>query len=50
MNLKPNISIIMSVYNGQPYVKEAVKSILNQSYKNFEFIIVNDASTDGTLK
>ena len=40
----------MSVYNGQPYVKEAVKSILNQSYKNFEFIIVNDASTDGTLK
>ena len=36
----------MSVYNGMPYLKEAVKSILNQSYKNLEFIIVDDASTD----
>jgi len=40
----------MAVYNGMPYLKDAVKSILNQSYKNFEFIIVNDASTDGTFK
>jgi GT2 family glycosyltransferase len=40
----------MSVYNGMPYLEEAVKSIINQTYKDFEFIIVNDASTDGTLK
>lgn len=46
----PKISVVMAVYNGMPYVKEAVGSILNQSYKNFEFIIVNDASTDETLK
>lgn len=38
----------MSVYNGMPYLPEAVRSILNQTYKNFEFIIVDDASTDGT--
>ncbi len=40
----------MSVYNGMPYLIDAVKSILNQSYKNLEFVIVDDASTDGTLK
>lgn len=44
------ISVIMSVYNGMPYLAEAVRSILNQTYKNFEFIIVDDASTDGTWK
>ena len=38
----------MSVYNGMPYLKEAVDSILKQRYKNFEFIIVDDASTDGS--
>lgn len=46
----PKISVIMAVYNGMPYLREAVKSILNESYKNFEFIIVNDKSTDSTLK
>lgn len=40
----------MSVYNGMPYLKEAVKSILNQTYKNLEFIIVDDASSDGTWR
>ena len=47
---KPEISVIMSVYNGMPYLQEAVKSILNQTYKDFEFIIVDDASTDDSLK
>ncbi len=42
----PKISVIMSVYNGMPFLKEAAESILKQTYKNFEFIIVDDASTD----
>jgi len=36
----------MSVYNGRRYLKEAVESILNQTFKNFEFIIIDDGSTD----
>lgn len=44
--MKPKISVVMSVYNGMPYLKEALESILTQTYKNFELIIVDDASTD----
>ncbi|MFH5978275.1 glycosyltransferase family A protein, partial [Clostridium perfringens] len=32
----------MSVYNGEKYLNESIESILNQTYKNFEFIIIND--------
>jgi len=42
----PKVSVIMSVYNGMPFLEEAVKSVLGQTYKNFEFIIIDDASTD----
>jgi len=45
----PKISVLMSVYNGEKYLRELVESILNQTYKNFEFIIINDGSTDNTL-
>ena len=44
--MKPKISVIMSVYNGMPFLKEAIASILKQTYKNFEFIIVDDGSKD----
>ena len=44
----PQVSIIMAVYNGLPYVTQAIDSILSQTMTDFEFIIVNDASTDGT--
>lgn len=44
----PKISVIMSVYNGQKYLKEAIESILNQTFKDFEFLIINDGSTDKT--
>lgn len=47
---KPIISVIMSVCNGMPYLKEAIESILNQSLKDFEFIIVDDGSSDNSLK
>ena len=44
--MKPKISVIMSVYNGMPFLKEAVESVLKQTYKNFEFIIIDDGSKD----
>lgn len=47
-NLNSLISVVMPVYNGEQYLREAIESILNQSYTNFEFIIVNDGSTDKT--
>lgn len=43
---KPKISVVMAVHNGMPYLKAAVKSILSQTYKDFEFIIIDDASSD----
>ena len=43
------LSVIMAVYNGEKYIKEAIDSVLNQSFTDFEFIIVNDGSTDGTV-
>lgn len=42
------VSVIMPVYNGEQYLKEAIESILSQSYVNFEFIIINDGSQDNT--
>src|SRR3989344_4200887 len=46
---KPLISVVMSTYNSDKYIFEAIKSILEQTFQNFEFIIVNDGSTDNTL-
>lgn len=42
----PLVSVIMPVYNSEKYLKESVESILNQTMDNFEFIIINDGSTD----
>lgn len=46
---KPQISVIMPVYNAEKYINSAVQSILDQSFLNFEFIIINDGSTDDSL-
>jgi glycosyltransferase involved in cell wall biosynthesis len=45
----PKISVIMSVYNAETYLEKSINSILNQNFKNFEFIIINDGSTDNSL-
>jgi len=46
--MKHKVSIIMSVLNGERYIDEAIGSILAQTYKNYELIVVNDGSTDST--
>jgi len=44
----PRVSVVMSVYNGERYLRQAVESILDQTFTDFEFIIVDDGSSDGT--
>ena len=46
---KPYVSVVMSVFNGEKYIRESVESILYQSFSDFEFIIIDDGSTDNTL-
>ncbi|MGL4476287.1 MAG: glycosyltransferase family 2 protein [Shewanella sp.] len=45
----PLVSIIMPVYNGEKFLVEAINSILNQTFTDFEFIIINDGSSDGSF-
>lgn len=45
----PKIAVLMPVYNCELYIKEAVESILSQTYSDFEFLIIDDASTDETV-
>lgn len=47
---KELVTVIMPVYNAEKYLSEAIESILQQTYDNFEFIITNDGSTDGSLE
>ena len=48
-NSKPLVSVVMPVFNVAPYLDASIISVLNQTYKNIELIIVNDASTDNGL-
>lgn len=45
---EPKISVVMPVYNREKYLKESIESILNQTFTDFEFIIVDDQSTDSS--
>ena len=44
------ITVVMPVYNSEAYLKDAIDSVINQSYGNYELICVNDGSTDGSVK
>lgn len=50
MEKEIKVSVLMPVYNSEKFLNEAIESILNQSYTNLEFIIVNDGSTDKSLR
>ena len=48
MNTVPEISVIMSVYNGEDYLEEAIQSVMAQTFSAWELIVINDCSTDKT--
>ncbi len=50
MSSIPKVSVLMPVYNSELYIEDAINSILNQTFRDFEFIIIDDASTDKTLE
>lgn len=45
----PRVTVLMPTYNVAPWVEEAIRSVLNQTYRDFELLVVDDASTDDTL-
>ncbi len=45
--MQPDVSVIMPVYNSKQYLACAIESVLSQTHKNFELILVDDGSTDG---
>jgi glycosyltransferase involved in cell wall biosynthesis len=46
----PLISVIIPVYNGEKTIRETIESILNQTFTDFELIVINDGSQDATLE
>ncbi|HET6513622.1 MAG TPA: glycosyltransferase [Thermodesulfovibrionales bacterium] len=48
MTHKPSVSIVSSVFNNRPYIGQTIQSVLNQTYEDWEWVIVDDGSTDGT--
>jgi glycosyltransferase involved in cell wall biosynthesis len=48
MNNNPLVSIVFTSYNHLEFLKQAIESILNQTYTNFELIVIDDCSTDGS--
>jgi len=48
LSATPKVTVLMSVYNGEKFLREAVDSILQQTFHDFEFLIIDDASTDST--
>ena len=49
-NILPDISVVLPVYNGEKFLRDAIRSLLDQTFKNFELLVVNDGSTDRSLE
>ncbi len=47
---QPKVSVLLPTYNHENFIEECIESVLNQTYKNIEFIVGDDASTDGTVE
>ena len=47
--MKPKVTVLTCVYNGLPHLKDAIESTLNQTYKDFEYLIIDDASPDNNV-
>jgi len=47
--MTPRVTVLLAVHDGEPYIRGAVASVLEQTYRDFEFVIVDDASSDGTV-
>jgi len=45
----PDVTVLLPVYNGERYLRETIESILSQTYRNFEFLVIDDGSTDSSL-
>ena len=48
MSMDDLISIVLPIYNGEKYMKQSIDSVINQTYANWELLIVDDGSTDNT--
>lgn len=48
--MEPKVSVIMPIYNAEKYVKETIEGILNQSFEDFELLLINDQPTDKTME
>jgi glycosyltransferase involved in cell wall biosynthesis len=48
--MSPRVSVVMSVHNGEKYLRDAIESILGQTFSDFEFIIIDDGSSDGSAE
>lgn len=50
MMKKPQLSVIIPIHNAAPYLHRALKSIVNQTFKDFEVLLINDESTDESVE